>query len=103
MAKLSLQQNPTFRARVDIPVPGSKPVPVEFTFRNRTREQLAQWLEGLDGKDTHVAVMEIASGWDLEDSFDESNVALLLSNYIGAWGAVYDKYMGELVKAREKN
>lgn len=103
MAKLSLLQSPTFRARVDIPVPGSKPVGVEFTFRNRTREQLAQWLEGLDGKATEVALMEVASGWDLEDSFDEANAKLLLSNYIGAWGAIYERYLGELVKAREKN
>lgn len=103
MAKLALQPNPTFKAKVSIPIPGAKAEPVEFTFRNRNREDLTAWLETLEGKSTEEAVLEIASGWDLEDAFDAANVKLLLCNYIGAWTAIYDKYLGELVKAREKN
>jgi hypothetical protein len=103
MGKLTLQPNPTFTATVKIPVPGSRPSPVEFTFRNRNREDLAAWLESLDGRPTEAAVLEMATGWDLDDGFDAANVALLMRNYIGAWQAIYDTYLGELVKAREKN
>ncbi|MBA3588303.1 phage tail assembly chaperone [Methylibium sp.] len=103
MPKLQLKPSPTFKVKVGIPVPGAKPEPVEFIFKNRNRDDLAAWLEGLDGKNTEDAVLEIASGWDLEDAFDAENVKLLLSNYIGAWQAVYDTYMRELVQAKVKN
>lgn len=103
MAKLTLKLAPTFRAKVGIPVPGSKSEPVEFTFKTRNREELAGWLEALDGKKTDDALLEIASGWDLDDAFDAANVALFLSTYIGAWSAIYTAYLHELTKAREKN
>jgi hypothetical protein len=103
MTKLQLTLAPTFKAKVDIPVPGARPVKVEFTFKARTREELAKWLEELDGKETEVAFLEIVTGWDLEDAFEPANVRLLLSSYIGAWQATYEKYMGELAPARAKN
>lgn len=103
MAKLTLKLAPTFKAKVGIPVPGAKSEPVEFIFKTRNRDELAAWLEGLGGKKTDEALMEIASGWDLEDAFDADNVALLLSTYIGAWQVIYEKYLDELTKAREKN
>lgn len=103
MAKLALTPNPTFKAKVLIPVPGDRPAPVEFTFRHRNREDLASWLEKLEGKPFHEAVTEMASAWDLEDPFDGENVKRLLSAYIGAFSAIYEKYLGELAPAREKN
>lgn len=103
MPKLQLKTNPTFKARVSIPIPGAKPEPVEFTFRWRDRDELSAWLESLDGKATDAALLEIASGWDLEDAFDSANAATLLRLYIGAWDAIYRKYLDELIGARAKN
>jgi hypothetical protein len=103
MAKLTLKLAPTFKVKVGIPVPGAKAEPVEFTFKTRNREELAAWLDSLDGKKTDEALLEICSGWDLDDAFDADNVALFLSTYIAAWPAVYRVYLDELTKAREKN
>jgi hypothetical protein len=103
MPKLQLKLSPTFKAHVDIPVPGARPAKVEFTFKARDREELADWLAKLDGKKTDEAVLEIASGWDLEDAFDQANVEVLLRTYIGAWQAIYQKYLDELMGARAKN
>jgi hypothetical protein len=40
MAKLKLVANPTFRAKVGIPVAGGPEVPVEFVFKHRTKTAL---------------------------------------------------------------
>ena len=103
MAKFTLNPAPTFKAKVDIPVPGGKVEKVEFTFRHRTREEFQRWLEDIDGKDGHVVVLEAASGWELEEPFDEEHVKELLSNYIGSLPAVMETYIRELSGQREKN
>ncbi len=104
MPKLTLTQNPTFPAKAPIPVPGeAKPVMVEFTFKNRTREAYAKWLKEMDGKDKDAVLMEMASGWELEDAFTPENVALFLSNYLAAFDAILETYLRELTQAKEKN
>ena len=61
MPKFTLNPAPTFKAKVDIPVPGGKVEKVEFTFRHRTREEFQRWLEDIDGKDGHVVVLMAGS------------------------------------------
>jgi hypothetical protein len=103
MAKFALKPSPTFKAKVEVPVPGAKAAQVEFTFRHRTREELASWLEAIEGKTGKEVVLEAACGWELEEPFDAENVAALLDNYIGAFQAVLDTYLKQLAGAREKN
>lgn len=103
--KFSLSVSPTFRSKVFIPVPGQSPEPVEFTFKGRTRDQFADFIESIkDGevKDVEV-IMDIASGWELEDAFDAKNIELLTQNYLGAARAIIDKYLAELTTARLGN
>jgi len=40
MAKIKLIPEPTFTAKVPVPVPGGKPVEVEFTFLHRKRDEV---------------------------------------------------------------
>ena len=101
--KLSLTAKPTFVANVPIPIPGAPPVLVEMTFKGRTREQFREFVAGLVGKDDVQVVMDICSGWDLEDAFDAANVAVLTDNYMGAANAVVDVYFQQLTQARLKN
>lgn len=103
MPKLTLTQEPTFDASALIPIPGKSPVPVQFTFKNRTRDQFNKFLKELEGKDKHLVLMEMAEGWELEESFTAENVKTFLSNYIGAFDPILDKYMAELSGAKEKN
>lgn len=103
MPKLTLKQNPTFEAPVAIPMPGSAAVSVNFTFRNRTREQFEKWLKTLESRSKDEAVLDMAAGWELEDEFNAENVNELLSNYLGAFDAIFEKYLAEVTQVKTKN
>jgi hypothetical protein len=101
--KFSLTANPTFKALVDVPVPGGKSAAVEFTFKSRTRDDFRLFIDGLGDRLDVDVIMDMASGWDLEDPFDQANVELLTQNYLGAARAVIEKYLSELTAARLGN
>jgi hypothetical protein len=101
--KLSLTANPTFKCKVAIPVPGDKAVDVEFTFKGRTREAFKAFVDGLTSREDTDVLMDIASGWDLEEAFEKANVEKLTENYLGAARAIIEKYLSELTAARLGN
>lgn len=103
MAKLKLVANPTFKARVGIPVAGSEPVLVEFNFKHRTKTALDDFIKTRADKSDVDSFMEMVEGWDLEDQFCKESVELLLENYIGTALAVYRAYVDELLQAKLKN
>ena len=103
MAKLKLNPEPTFKAKVGIPVPGRGVVPVEFTFNYRTREQTLEWIEATrNAKDTD-SIMDCACAWELDDEFNLENVERFCNSYAGAGFAVVDTYLRELSGARRGN
>jgi len=104
MAKFKLQPDPTFKAKVKIPVAGeSKASEVEFTFKFRGRDELTALLERNKTQGRVATVMEMAVGWELSDEFNEDNIRLLDETYIGALDRVADTYWEEHTKALEKN
>lgn len=103
MAKLTLTMSPTFAGTVRIPVPGKKAVPVDFTFRARTRDQFQEWLDALSGKDDVDALLDILTGWELEDEFGRESVEKLVQAYPGAARAITEHYIREQVGARSGN
>ncbi len=103
MPKLTLKQSPTFDAYVAIPVPGADAVRVLFTFRNRKRELFEKWLKSLGDKSKDEAVLDMAEGWELEDDFNPENVTELLSNYLGAFDAIFNAYLEEITQVKVKN
>jgi hypothetical protein len=103
MTKLALTPNPTFKSKVDIPVAGGPPVPVEMTFKHKTKTQLIEFQNTLDKRTDPESFMEMVAGWDLEHDFTVENVTTVLENYIGAAWAVYDKYRTELIAAKLGN
>lgn len=103
MAKLKLMANPTFKAKVGIPVAGGDPVPVEFTFRHRTKKDLAEWMASRADKTDLDSFMDMVEGWDIEEPFDRARAELLLENYAGAALATYQVYLDELLQAKLKN
>lgn len=103
MAKLQLTPAPTFTAKVGIPVPGGEEAAVEFTFKWRSRTSLSTWLsDGVDRPDVD-AIMDMATGWDLDEPFNRENVAMLVENYIGAPDALIKFYYKELGKRKAGN
>jgi hypothetical protein len=101
--KFSLNANPTFKAKVEIPVPGDKSATVEFLFKGRSRDAFKAFIDSLKDREDVDVLMDIASGWDLEDAFDKENVELLTQNYLGAARAIIEKYLAELTAARLGN
>lgn len=102
MPKLTLNANPTFKAKVGIPVPGSDELAeVEFVFKHRTKDALDAWMN--ESAEDLQKVMEMAEGWDLSEKFNEANVSKLLQNYFGAAPAIVTAYLGELLKAKTGN
>lgn len=95
--KFKLNPDPTFKKSVDITVPGKGPQPVEFTFKYRDIEALAALLETIGTYKTDAdLVLDIASGWELEDSFDAENVATLCTKYAGVAASILHTYLYEV-------
>lgn len=104
MAKLKLQPDPTFKAKVEIAVPGATPASVVFTFKHRTRQEMERFLPSVTQmEDDAQLIMAVATGWELADDFTEENVKALADSYISAPAAIFEAYLKELTGARSKN
>jgi hypothetical protein len=105
MAKLSLTPNPTFKARVTIPVAGEAPATVNVTFKYRTKTQLDEFFnKELETKDNWAEqILMIAEGWDLDDEFSLENLRLLVDQRPGTGQSFFKTYSAEGYGAREKN
>lgn len=103
-AKLSLTLAPTFKAPVQIPVPGARPVSVEFTFKYRDRDAFKEFLDGLHASTEDVdLLLDIASGWELDEPFEKASLEKMVKTYIGSAAAVLNAYIAESTGARAKN
>ena len=103
MAKLSLTASPTFVATVQIPIPGKRAIGVEFTFKGRTKSEFTNFLETATGRDDADVLMDIISGWELEDEFSRENVERLMESYPGSSRVIIEKYVQEVTGARVGN
>jgi len=104
-AKLVLTANPTFKAKVAIPVPGAGTTDVEFIFKHRTKDQLKEFMDSNDGRSDVEVITDMCSGWDLAEPFDEENVEKLVQVYVGSAQAIFETYLSESTGAgrRVKN
>lgn len=107
--KFSLAVNPTFTAKVSIPVAGGQTADIMVTFKHRTRDEFKEFTESLkvpEGseplKDTDV-LLDIASGWDLDEPFDREHLEKMVQRFMGSAQAVIQAYFEELTGARAKN
>ena len=104
MAKFKLQPDPTFKAKVAIPVPGEVKDPeVEFTFKFRDSDELQSWWEQSKEKELVLCFLEAVVGWELSDEFNEDNLRLLGNRYMGSLHRILETYWREFGKALEKN
>lgn len=102
--KFTLVPQPTFKKKVKMPIPGADFVDVEFTFKHRSKTEFQEFMEAAKDQTDDVALlMDIASGWELEEPFDKDHVEKLVDGYVGAARAIFTAYVDELVKARVGN
>lgn len=107
MSAISLALEPTFIAPVQIPVPGGKSIPVQFTFKYRTKDELAAYMEEINSGAVDLSevdlIMGIAEGWELADPFNAENVKRLLQKYHAANAVIPETYVREMIQAKSKN
>lgn len=101
--KFTLAIAPTFKAKVDIPVPGGRPSPIEFTFKHKTRDDFKEFIDGLQGREDIEVLQEILSGWALDDAFTEENLDTLVQNYPASARAITEVYITESITAKRGN
>lgn len=126
MAKIRIAQNPSFKATVLIPIVGSEPEKIEFTFKYRDRLELAalfdEWnrnrkdalaalgdqpslseVVAADAAQQAQQIKDLVVGWSFDDKFDEKNIASFVKSCQGATEAVVDAYQGAYNQARLGN
>lgn len=104
---LKLQPNPTFRAKVGIPVPGQdKPVEITCVFAHMCRDEFKAFVspEAAASRSDEESLQRILRGWEGVDvEFSAAAVAMLCQQYHGAPYAISSVFVAELTKARLGN
>lgn len=121
--KFKIKQNPTFKAKVVIPVVGGDGVETEFEFKYLTRKELAamydKWsdeakkltfedvtLAELTEQEMKLQVMQIKDivcGWDIEDEFNDESIEGLVNISINIVKAITDVYQKAYVESKLGN
>ncbi|WP_339506571.1 phage tail assembly chaperone [Pseudomonas sp. EA_15y_Pfl1_P102] len=126
MAKIRIAQSATFNAPVLIPIVGSTPEKVEFTFKYRDRTELAalfdewndkrkkaqaalgdkpSWSEivAVDTEQQTQQIKDLVVGWGFDDEYSDDNIVAFVKSCHGAAEAVVKAYEGAYSQARMGN
>ncbi|KFE50147.1 phage tail assembly chaperone [Pseudomonas syringae] len=127
MAKISFQQNPTFKVDVEIPRVGGSAVKVPFTFNYLNRDQLAEFTDAEIQyskeisdliKDEQPSVKEVSAkaeefqfdqlkkainSWGFSEDLTDDNLRAVIRSAVAVPIAILDAYKGAYNKAREGN
>lgn len=107
----SLAPAPSFKLRVDVPLPGGDTAELTLTVKTRNRPQLQAFLEGntqAEGQDAieyeRELILKIAEGWEVGDSepFTPENVTTLVENYPLAAAAILEAYVNAHTNSRRR-
>ena len=108
-AKLTLDMEPTFWARVKLPVPGGaqpgeKVVEFDVEFKARTREELSKLSLDTTEVDDVGAVQSYVAGWNIEGiPFTPENIKKLSQKYHAFVRTVTKTYIDQQMQARLGN
>lgn len=94
--KYSLETEPTFDSKVQIPRPGKEAASVSFTFKHRGRIEYAAFIKAATAMDDQSILRAILEGWGFEEPFNDDNLHKLCQNFVGAPRAVMRAYHAEL-------
>jgi hypothetical protein len=127
VAKISIQQKPTFTTDVEIPRIGDKTIKVSFTFGYLDRDQLAELADneiahskgmaelikkdgvsvreyGAKAEEFEVTQIKLlVKGWGFEDEFNDENILALVRSATAVPDAILKAYKAAYNKAREGN
>lgn len=133
MAKsFKIQQKPTFKAPVNIPLTGQDPMRVTFTFKAFNRIELAkvldEWreegeamikemredaindmpwsMEKLTRREMEMQTRQVKSivdGWGFDDEFTDENIEELVGMAVSITDAIIEQYHEAYSRARKGN
>lgn len=127
MAKIRIEQDPTFEVKVDIPRVGKKPVSVPFTFKYLDREALSElgdsdianlkYLQELIESDERKAtavtaasidhqcevLAQIVEAWGFEEELNEESIRKLVGSHPQIPESIITAYRDSYSKVREGN
>lgn len=100
-----INPNPTFKATVQISVPGSdKPATITVDFKHLSKSALRDYFSGLDGKTDADALGAVITGWQgIDAEYSAESLAQLIDNYPASAGELFEAFRRELLEARRKN
>jgi hypothetical protein len=100
---LKLQPNPTFKAKVGIPVPGEDKRPiVTFMFNHMSKAEFDKF--DPKGENDVQTLMRICAGWEGVDAdFSQENLSKLCDAYPGSAFTIAEAYAKELHGGRLGN
>lgn len=100
--KLTLGPLPDFKLPVKFVLPDGNEQDIVFTVKHKKSSEIQELYQKEGIKDPEF-ITSIASGWDLDDEFNEENAKLLIEYYPGAALALMGAYLGALAGQRVKN
>lgn len=99
-----LNQNPTFKATVLIPVAGSDPAPIVFEFKRWTRSQLRDMGTEYAGRLDEDLVRDIVVGWEgVDQAFGNDALARLIDEFPAAASTIIAAFVSAHTEAKRKN
>ncbi|QXG07667.1 tail assembly chaperone [Erwinia phage Snitter] len=99
--KLTLGRLPDFKLPVKFIMPNGDEAKLTFTVKHMKAEEVQKLYDG-EVKD-NVFMKSIATGWDLEEEFNDANVEELIALYPSATIALTATYISALAGQRVKN
>lgn len=100
----SIKPAPTFKAPVNIHVPGAaEPGVINLEFKHIKPKDLEARMESLQGKTDVEVIQELAVGWDVDGEFDADNIGELVDNYANVGVAVINGLAAALIPASRGN
>ena len=127
MAKLQLGKAPeNFKCTVTFSKLDKTKVSIDLDFKYRTRKQYAELIDAVvkgeedkkpkkdetktftellekGSNETIDFILNIATGWDLEDEFNRDNVAILVDEFPSATNEINEAYRVAILEGRLKN
>ena len=128
MAKISFQQNPTFKVDVQIPRLGGQAVKVPFVFNYFNRDQMADFTDAeiaygkeikelLESEESPTVkefsaraeelqvgqLKKIISGWGFTEDLSDESISDLVRSSTAVTVAIIEAFKGAFNKAREGN
>lgn len=100
--KLTIGPMPDFKLPVKFKLPNGQDATIVFTVRHKKATEVQEMYARENLKDFEF-ITDVASGWDLEEEFNEENVSALVDYYPAAALSLMGSYLGALAGQRVKN